>query len=187
MDTGQCTPRIHPRPAPGSYEKPGTRNFKIVKGGRQLLITDDLNSEMRGLFSTLSECHLGPEEEIELAFTPYPLGSGPMTIERYQEVNEVSQIPLAHGPSCELYAAITSSQVESPMPADPRNLLISWRMRERSEEEDSLREPACWAQRLTFSEPSLIMANIYPVDESHVCEARFYFHQSRYPGSRAAG
>lgn len=151
-----------------------------------MIETVDLKHEMRTLFSSLSDFSLEPDEEMELAFTPYPLGSGPMTIERYQNVNDVSQIPLAHGPSCEFYAAITGSQVESPMPADPRNLLISWRMRERSEEEDSLREPAGWAQRLTFSEPSLIMANIYPVDESHVCEARFYFHQSRYPGSGAA-
>ena len=155
------------------------------RGGSSLTDQNNLSDDMRALFSSLADFRMGLDEEIELTFTPYPVETGPEIIARYEEISAASRIPLAHGPACEFYVAVTDSAGELPMPVDPRKLLISWRMREKTEDEEALRQPVGKARSLHLPEPSLILTNVYPVDKHHGCEARFYFHRSRHPGTGA--
>ncbi len=145
---------------------------------------DVLRNEMIDLFESFNDLCLTPGEEVELVFSPHQR-TDPVVV-RYGTVRDARAIPLAYGPACELYVILTSSECEFPTPVDPTKLLASWRMRERAENEIGLSSPVGQLKFLSFGEPSLQFTNIYPANENQVCEANYFFHQSRHRGSEPA-
>jgi hypothetical protein len=139
----------------------------------------DLRSEMYDLSNSFGGFCLTEGEEVKLVFAPLA-GTTTEVVARYAKIEDAFQIPLAYGPRCEFYVSIVDATSKEPTPADLTRLLASWRLRERTKDEIELNRPVGRAMSLPFDEPSLQMENIYPVDDGHVCEASFYYHQRRY-------
>jgi hypothetical protein len=148
-----------------------------------MLSESRLYSEMRDLSESFDGFYLARGEEVELCFTPHA-GTDPVTMVRYQDIGAALAIPLAYGPSCEFYVVLTESDCEFPTPADLQRLLVSWRMRERTDDEIGLDHPVGQFVALPFREPSLEITNISPAGDDHVYEASFYYYRSHYSGSK---
>jgi hypothetical protein len=134
---------------------------------------------MLNLSKSFDGFSLARGEEVELVFTLHAVTESGAIV-RYEDVGAAWSIPLAYGPDCEFYVALTDSDAEFPTPADSQKLLASWRMRARTKDELELSRPEGRIKVLPFGEPSLEITNIYPAGKHRVCEASLYFHQSRY-------
>lgn len=139
---------------------------------------------LRNAMVDLSESFIGfrlaPGEMVELVLTPHLDTNPEVVIVRYEEVRDAWALPRAYGSSCEFFVILADTGGKFPTPVDPTRLLASWRRRERQKDEIGLSRPIGRLKVLPFDEPSLEFRNVYPAGENHVCEARFYFHQSRY-------